>query len=423
VSGASSTRPEKLDPSKPATGLVDKLQGHRRTLFLVLCVIGAVAILSSTMSKSPALPLLAKSLNADEASIGLIAAISPIPGILVSAFAGAYSDKYGRKPLLIVSCLIFATAPFLYLLVRDPGQVWMLIPIRFYHGFATAIFGPVALAYVAELNPKKKGERMGMYSSATIVGRSIAPFLGGALIGIASLGFAGVYMACAIAGIIALVLLMAGFRNLPEESVLTERKIEAGPRESVWRSLAAVCRNRTIMTTSSIEAIQYFAYGSVETFLPIYALSIGLQAYQIGIMLGVQLVSLLLAKPLMGSVSDRIGRKPVIILGLLLCAISILLIPFTVDFIILCALSMVFGIGVAVTTSSTSALVSDVARKEHGGSAIGVLSSIMDVGNSAGPLVCGILIGLYAYQWSFGVEALLLVFGAIMFYALVTDNG
>jgi len=408
-----------------ASGVTERLQKHRRTLFLVLCVIGAVAILSSTMAKSPALPLLAQSLHADDASIGLIAAISPIPGILISAFAGAYSDKYGRKPLLLISCLIFATAPFLYLFVTEP---WQLIPIRFYHGFATAIFGPVALAYVAELHPKKKGERMGLYSSATVVGRSIAPFLGGALIGIASFGFVGVYLACAIAGIIATFLLVVGFRNLPKESELTERKVDVMSKAPVMDGLVAVCRNRTIMTTSAIEAIQYFAYGAVETFLPIYATLKGFQPYEIGIMLGVQLVSLLLAKPLMGSISDRIGRKPVITVGLLLCAGSMVFIPFTADFLILCTLSMVFGIGVAVTTSSTSALVADVAKKEHGGSAIGVLSSIMDIGHSTGPLACGILIGYYgsqtslAYQWSYGIVALMLVFGAVMFHLLVNKN-
>lgn len=404
--------------------IAETLQRHRRKLFLILCVIGAVAILSSTMAKSPALPLLAQSLDADDASIGLIAAISPIPGILISAFAGAYSDKYGRKPLLLLSCLIFASAPFLYLFVTEP---WQLIPIRFYHGFATAIFGPVALAYVAELHPKKKGERMGLYSSATVIGRSIAPFLGGALIGIASFGFVGVYLACAIAGIIATILLVVGFRNLPKESELTERKPEVS-KEPVMNGLKAVCRNRTIMTTSGIEAIQYFAFGSVETFLPIYATLKGFQPYEIGILLGVQLVSLLLAKPLMGSISDRIGRKPVITMGLLLCAGSMVLIPFTGNFIILCILSMVFGIGVAVTTSSTSALVADVAKKEHGGSAIGVLSSIMDIGHSTGPLACGIMIGYYgsqtsmAYQWSYGVVALLLVFGAIAFQVMVDEK-
>jgi len=109
---------------------------NSKTLW-ILSAVGALAIMGTTMAKNPALPLLAQHIGANDAQIGLISAISPIPGIIVSTFAGALSDRKGRRSILLSSLIIFATAPFFYLLVND---VVTLAIVRFYHGFATAIF-------------------------------------------------------------------------------------------------------------------------------------------------------------------------------------------------------------------------------------------------------------------------------------------
>ena len=376
-----------------------------RRMILVLSAVAALAILSSTMAKNPALPLLAKSIGADDAMVGLIAAISPIPGILISSFAGAYSDRKGRARILTLSLLVFATAPFLYLFVTEP---WQLIAVRFFHGFATAIFMPVAMAAVADrYSPERRGEKLGIFSSATMVGRSIAPFMGGALLYVAN--FDSVYLACALTGIIALVLSFA----IPWERHGKDLQVESKERTLV--SLAKVVRDRRIMLTSSIEGVQYFAMGAFETFLPLYALSLGFNGLEIGVIMGVQIVSMLLSKPLMGRFSDRRGRVPSIIVGLLIGSVSIIAIPYVGSSILLGFLSIIFGIGVATVTASTSALVSELAGPMAHGSSIGVLSSIMDVGHSIGPFATGIIIGLASFQIGFGVAGAILLIGAVAF--------
>ncbi len=107
---------------------------------IYFCIIGCFAIFSTTISKNPVLPLYAASLGANDAYLGLIAAVSPLAGILFSFPVGLISDRLGRRKLLIASGCIFLTAPLLYLLIADPVY---LIPVRFFHGLATAILGPV----------------------------------------------------------------------------------------------------------------------------------------------------------------------------------------------------------------------------------------------------------------------------------------
>ena len=379
------------------------------SFFVLIALIGGLAIFSSTLSKTPVLPLFALSLDASPAEIGWIVVASTIPGILVSYPAGALSDHLGKRRVLLASLFVFASAPFLYLVIET---AWQLMAVRFYHGFATAIFGTVASAAIAERYTTDRAARLSTYSSVTIVGRSIAPFLGGTLISLASFG--AVYLACAVSGVLALA---AGLL-LRDGTPPPAQKLEL---PHFWASLRTVLRDRGIMLVSAVEAAQYLVFGAIEAFLALYASSLGIPAWQIGVILGVQLVSIVFAKPLMGRVSDRVGRRRVILPGLLIGAASVVLIPFAPSFIGLTVLSLVFGLGFAMVTSSTTALVADLTRDGRYGSSMGVLRTVMDVGQSIGPVLTGFMVGVAGYGSAFTLLAAILVLAALMLGFLFGD--
>ena len=374
-----------------------------RHFFFLISLVGGFAILSSTMSKTPVLPLFAQHLGASPEEIGWIVIASTIPGILISFPAGAIADFFGKRRVIMASLVVFATAPLLYLPVTDP---WHLMAVRFYHGFATAIFGTVATAAIAERYPDRRGAMLSAYSSITIVGRTIAPFLGGFLISTAS--FHSVFVACAVSGVIAWI---AG-TTLPREVAAADKRI-AFPQ--FFAALRTVLKNRAIVATSLIEAGQYLVYGAIEAFLALYAASIGLPAWQVGIILGVQLVSVVAIKPAMGVLSDRLGRQSIILPGLLLGTISVGLLPLGTDVFMLSLLSLLYGIAFAAVTSSTSALVADLSKQGQFGASIGVLRTIMDVGQTIGPVMTGLVVGVWGYGVAFPVLACVLTLSALMF--------
>ncbi len=383
------------------------------SFFVLIALIGGLAIFSSTLSKTPVLPLFAASLDATPAEIGWIVMASTLPGILISYPAGALSDHLGKRRVLLASLVVFATAPFLYLVIET---AWQLMAVRFYHGFATAIFGTVASAAIAERYRADRAARLSTYSSVTIVGRSVAPFLGGTLISLASFG--AVYVACAIAGVLALG---AGLLLRDHEPRPTT-KLEL---PHFWASLKTVLRDRGIMLVSLVEAAQYLVFGATEAFLALYAASLGIPAWQIGVILGVQLLSIVFAKPLMGKVSDRVGRRHVILPGLLIGAASVVLLPAFPNFVGLSVLSLVFGLGFATVTSSTAALVADLTRDGRYGSSMGVLRTVMDVGQSIGPVLTGFMVGVAGYASAFTLLAAILVAAALMLGLLLkgVDKG
>ena len=113
---------------------------HWFSPFVALCAVGFLGRLSYEMMRTPLTPLFAKHLGAPEQLIGLIVAAVTITGIFVKLPAGALSDLFGFRRLMMTGAWVKATGPFLYLLALS----WpALLAIRFYHGLATAIYAPL----------------------------------------------------------------------------------------------------------------------------------------------------------------------------------------------------------------------------------------------------------------------------------------
>jgi MFS family permease len=351
-------------------------------------MMGFFAILSSTMSKSPVLKPFSSSLGTPTDWTGVVASASTIPGILVSLPAASLSDIYGRKKFILIAGFIFASAPFLYLLITF---WWQLILVRFYHGFATAIFVPVAEASIAELFPTKRGERISLFSSATNIGRVIAPALGGYIL-FATNNFHTLYLCVAIAGVTALVMALPFLKE--RKQIISTRQPNA--RETVkkifhgWRILI---HTRGALTVSFVQASLYYVYGSAEFFLAGYLPEVArLDKFLTGIIIASIIGIAIFARPYMGRLSDKIGRRKPIILGCIISAAPMLVIPFVTSFWALLLLALIYGFGFASVTSSTPALISELTPKELVGTSMGFLDTIMDVGQALGPIISGLIL-------------------------------
>ncbi len=387
--------------------------------FFIISFIGFFALFSSTMSKSPILPLFAESLITSEFEaqfIGYVIAASTVPGILVSMIAGRLSDMYGRRKLILVSTFIFATAPFFYLFAIN---IWILMIVRFYHGFSTAIFVPVAMAAIAESYPENKGKYISSFSSIILVGRFMAPITGGTILFITTNYYYGVYIACAISGAIALTLTVFFYRD---RTTQTEFK-DAAKRPSLTikifaRGIKEVLTHKIILSTSIVQASQYFAFGIIEAYIILYASSLHFDAWLIGLIPAILTLMLVVFKPLMGYFSDKVGRRLIILLGLLLGGGVSWMVPITTNYILVILILCGFGIGMALVVSSTTAYVSDISKKEDYGAAIGTLSTIMDIGQTIGPILSGYILIAFSFGGVFFMISIVLIISALIFYLI-----
>jgi MFS family permease len=187
------------------------------------------------------------------------------------------------------------------------------------------------------------------------------------------------------------------------------------------RGVLEVVSSRAIIIASALEAAMYVGYGAFLGFFPIYAEGVGHNDAAIGLIMGAQLATTMIGKPAGGWLSDRLGRKPVILSGLGVCALMLPLVVLGESFFSLIVLSCLFGLGVAMVTPSTTALVADLAKAGRMGSAMGVFGTIWDSGEAAGPILAGFLIASISYFDGFLVISGLMAFAAVIFAITVKD--
>jgi DHA1 family multidrug resistance protein-like MFS transporter len=381
--------------------------------FALLCGVGLFAFVSYNLIRMPLLPLFAQSLGAAPETIGFIVAASTLTGVVLKWPAGALSDIYDRRWLLLVGLLAFALPPWGYLFIED---VRWLIALRFLHGTATAVFGPIAMSVIADLFRGTRGVALGSYTAATQAGAMLGPLLGGWLVTVA--GFPTAFAAAGLMGTTALLLFLV--TRLPPQipHIPSAPGLAAVVRDMV-RGARAVVNNFRVMVTSAADGARQIANGALMAFLPIYVVSIGMDAAQAGLLFGIQSVTSFVSRPTMGWASDHLGRRPLILGGLIACAVAIAAIPFTQAFAGLLALSAVFGFGEAIVNASAAALVADLSELKTLGSAMGMQGAVMDVGHAAGPILAGFLVSGLGFQGAFPVIAGVVLAAAGSFYLAV----
>jgi MFS family permease len=182
------------------------------------------------------------------------------------------------------------------------------------------------------------------------------------------------------------------------------------PVFSVFKdSFIAFFANRRLRATAIVDMATYFTFGAFETFLPVFLSSRNINAYETGIIFAVQVLIIAATKPFFGRLADRVDKRIQIGTGLLLTGISVAAIPFMQAFAGFLVASAVLGLGMSLSTVATSAYVADVAKKEQIGASMGALSSVMDIGHSAGPLATGIIITVAGFTTGFFASFLLAV--------------
>jgi len=383
-----------------------------QAFFLVICIMGFFAILSSTMSKNPVLKPFATSLGTPGDLLGIVASASTIPGILISLPAASLSDMFGRRKVLLFAAFVFASAPFLYLGVNS---WWTLSLVRFYHGFATAIFMPVAEASIAAMFPTKRGERISLFNSFSAIGRALAPFLGGYILFATNSSFFTLYVSVGIAGVTTFVIAMLFLAE--KKTHLTEFAPDVKSPRKMFSGWLIIIKNTRVLGASFVQAVQYYVFGSVEFFLVGYLTEVvKLDLFSVGIITGSEIIALVIARPLIGRVSDKIGRTKPILAGIIASCVLVAAFPFTTQFPLLLIIAVGYGISFATVLSSTSPLVADLVPYTLVGASMGFLSTMMDVGQTIGPIVSGVIFATSLhYAGLFLSLSLLLIISVVIF--------
>ncbi|BDE08258.1 MFS transporter [Vulcanimicrobium alpinum] len=382
--------------------------------FVWLCGVGFLGRLSYEMIRTPIVSLFAVRLGAPTQIIGLLVAAVTLTGIVVKYPSGALADIFGFRRIMSYGLIVKATAPFLYMLVSTWPQ---LLVLRLYHGLSTALYAPVASAFVAKEYPEQRASRLGMYGAFENGGVVLGPVFGAYLLSVSS--FTVAFLSSGIIGIMA----FRGIFEIPRDARRTPEAARLRPADIARQMLAGakeIASDGAIRIVSFVEGTMYMGVGTLQAFLPLYALSVHISVAEVGVLFGIQGAASIIGRPLWGKASDTTGRRPLVVAGIVLCAATLVTMPLTENFLMLCGLNLLFGLGTGMVTPSTTALIGDLVKRNAFGAAMGVFGSLWDIGHASGPIIAGFLIAWIGYRYAFSIIAVPMLLALVFF---VSSNG
>jgi MFS transporter, DHA1 family, solute carrier family 18 (vesicular amine transporter), member 1/2 len=349
----------------------------------------------------PVLPIYARTLGVSDFGNGFLFATYAIALFLGAIPAGMLSDRFGRKPFILFGMFAMSAAFVFYAFATS---YLMLVVARVMDGLTAAATWSAGLALLGDrFESREMGAKMGYAIGAMAVGGIAGPLLGGVLSD--AIGYRAPFFA--IAG--------ACFAGGAAALFLTE---DRGSRQSstpALKMLKTVLANRTILLACLITLVTTTGLGLLEPTLPIYLREqFSMSRTAIGIVFGVTMALYAVASPLAGRLSDRLGRKSPILVGLIAtAAITPLIAVFKSE----AAVFVLMGLlGVTITLFETPSvpLVTDAmpggagAGEVHYGTAFGMLNLFWSLGYALGPLLGGAIMG-----WT-GLLAALSVYSALL---------
>ena len=371
-----------------------------------VCITAADFIVRSAyqMGKTPLLPFFAATLGAGDVLLGFIVSVSTLTGIVLKPFIGVLSDRWGRWAWILVGTAIFAFMPFVYRFIQTPEQ---LVVVRLVHGLATAIYGPVTLAYVVGLSRTKRAERLGWFSIARQGGYIVGPAAGGWML--LFMDPVSVFTVIGIVSSVAFlpVLLLPASTHSTSESTAPILRHVAGAMWSGSRTPAVWLAGGL---NSSINTAEYAA----KAFLPLYVYSFNANVAMAGAFFSVQEVVHIALNPLGGRLGDRLGHLQAVGTGMCAMGVCLMLLTIANGGPALIVPALLMGAAQALVFPSTTALVSVNVGEKNLGLGMGLLGTLNNSGKVAGPVLAGLLIHWLDFAPTFRLMAVMLAVGGAL---------
>jgi MFS family permease len=340
----------------------------------------------------PILPLFLRSRGGAPALVGVVFASGVVARAVAQYPAGWLSDRYGRRPLIVGSLLVYALLFPLYAL---PVPLPLLAVLRFAHALAGGAYVPSALALAAELSlPEARGRVFSQLRASDMVGLLLGPALGGLVA-----GFRLEYVFGAGALIcLAASLLLLRLPRVPTVTDLSDPGVEAAPVRPLhllWVLLPVV----------SLGAATSWIFGTYDTVWSLYISSRGASPFVVGLSFATYALPIVVFAGLPGGLADRLGHLRAGTLAVLTYGLLASAYPFIASVPLLVLLGLVEGALTAAGIPSLNAAASRLAPPGAQGRTQGVYQLALNATQVAGAISAGALYGQRPAYAFFAVTA------------------
>jgi len=332
----------------------------------------------------PIIPFYIEELGAGGTELGLLVASYALMRLIFAPIWGSLSDRFGRKPILMIGVFGYAVAMLLFGLATE---LWMLFAARILSGILSSATAPTTMAYVGDsTSEEQRGGGMGTLGAAIGLGMILGPGLGGWLAGDSlSLPF---FLAAGLSLLAVFLILFLLPESLPSgQRQKTGGKISILDTRELWQAL--------LSPIGILLVLAFLLAGGMTVFYGVFGLY-ALERFNYGteevgiILMVIGLVSAVGQGALAGPATRRFGEITVMKGGLLASVLGFGLMLLANSFITLLLTTGFFILTTALLTPAITAMTSKRATSQQG-VAMGLSNSAMSLGRIVGPLLGGIM--------------------------------
>lgn len=378
----------------------------------------------------PSIPIFADSFGVTALAASAVISAFALMRFVSSPFAGAWTNRFGERNVLATGLAIVAISSFFAGLAQTYVQ---LLILRGIGGIGSAMFTVSAMALLLRVvDADQRGRASAAWQGGFLVGGVAGPAVGGILLAVSIRApfffYAGTL---AIATVIALVFLSPARLAQREAAVVaSEPTGDVAPdvRPGGWAELREALGNGAYRAALAVNlATGLTAFGLRAALIPLFVVEglkqgPSLSGWAFLVAAAVQAIFLVPA----GRLTDLRGRRPAMIIGTIATILGMLLLvaddlatgSLSLALVVFFLSMVVMSIGTAFLGSAPTAVVGDIMGGRQGGSVVATFQMVSDIGAVIGPLLGGLLLDLYGFEWAFAfgaaIAALALVFVVLM---------
>ncbi|MDC3418259.1 MFS transporter [Aquibacillus salsiterrae] len=319
-------------------------------------------------------------LSGSETQAGLVATIFLLSAIIVRPFSGRLLGDFGKKKMLIISMLLFMASSFLYIGINS---LYLLLALRFFHGIWFSIASTATGAIAADIVPEtRRGEGLGYYVMSQNIAVVVGPFIGLTLLQVTT--FQNLFLVLSVLMVGAIV--FTSLVSDPTAAKPSKRKL----------SVSDLFDGKAL-PIAAVASLIAFSYSAILSFISIYAKSIGLiEAASYFYVLFA--AAMLLSRPFVGRLFDRVGPNIVIYPSIGLFAAGLLVLSIVQSPMMLFLSAILVGLGYGTVVPCLQTLAIQSAGKGRSAHATATFFTLFDTGVATGSYVLGLIATNFGFQ-------------------------
>lgn len=361
---------------------------------------------------TPVLPQYAESFGVGAFGVSAVVSIFGLARLLLAPLSGKATTRFGESGVYVTGVTIVGISMFLVAFAQDYTQ---LLIFRGLGGFGSTLFTVSAMSFLAAKSPPSiRGRVSGAYASAFLIGNISGPLVGGLLVGLGPRAPFLIYGGSLLIASLVVYIGLHRKRGGQRHDVVDERV--------PWSFAEAFQNNSYKSALGSFFANGWATFGVRNAIMPLFAASafagtgfILDGAQTAAVALSIFAVGNVLAVTFLSRLSDKYGRKPLIVSGLLVAALGTGVLGFMTNPWLFFIASLIAGAGTGMMNAPQQAAIADLVGQERkAGTVMSSAQMASDVGSIIGPLAIGWIVDVYGFELGFGITGIILAIAGII---------